>query len=127
MLGAACLARCALVLRAAIYRLTDISIMKFTRLFRASLFAGCTLVAAPPALAEHSTTPTTREDPLTDTIIVTASRSGREAIASDAVAAPRQIALPADAAASAGRALLLRSDLGGVAFSGLQIKCFFKT
>lgn len=77
--------------------------MKFTRLFRASLFAGCTLVAAPPALAEHSTTPTTREDPLTDTIIVTASRSGREAIASDAVAAPRQIALPADAAAIAAR------------------------
>lgn len=75
--------------------------MNITRLIRASLLAGCTLVAAPPALAEHATTPETREDPLTDTIIVTARR--QDPITSDAVAAPRQIALPADAAAIAAR------------------------
>ena len=75
--------------------------MNITRLVRASLLAGCTLVAAPPALAEHATTPETREDTLTDTIIVTARR--QDPIASDAVAAPRQIALPADAAAIAAR------------------------
>jgi iron complex outermembrane receptor protein len=77
--------------------------MIFTRLIRASLLAGCTFVAAPAALAEHTTTPQTREDALTDTIIVTASKAAREAIASDAIAAPRQIALPADAAAIAAR------------------------
>ncbi|MFN3990107.1 MAG: TonB-dependent receptor [Erythrobacter sp.] len=65
--------------------------------------AGCTLLAAPPLLAEHTTTPQTREDALTDTIIVTAGRGSREAIASDAIAAPRQVALPADAAAIAAR------------------------
>ena len=75
--------------------------MKLIRLIRASLLAGCTLVAASPALAEHATTPQSREDALTDTIIVTARRSN--SIASDAVAAPRQIALPADAAAIAAR------------------------
>jgi len=52
-------------------------------------------------LAEHGTEPETREDTLTDTIIVTAQR--RNTIATDAVAAPRQIALPADAAAIAAR------------------------
>lgn len=75
--------------------------MTFTRMIRASLLAGCTLVAANPALAEHAATPETREDALTDTIIVTARRGNT--IASDAVAAPRQIALPADAAAIAAR------------------------
>jgi iron complex outermembrane receptor protein len=75
--------------------------MNFTRLIRASLLAGCTLVAAPPALAEQATPPESQEDRLTDTIIVTAQR--RDTIASDAVAAPRQIALPADAAAIAAR------------------------
>ena len=75
--------------------------MKLTRLIRASLLAGCTLVAASPALAEHATTPQSREDALTDTIIVTA-RHGNT-MASDAIAAPRQIALPADAAAIAAR------------------------
>ncbi len=75
--------------------------MTFTRMIRASLLAGCTLVIASPVLAEHGTTPETREDALTDTIIVTAKR--RDTIASDAVAAPRQIALPADAAAIAAR------------------------
>ena len=75
--------------------------MNITRLVRASLLAGCTFVAAPPVLAEHATTPKTREDALTDTIIVTAKP--RETIASDAVATPRQIALPADAAAIAAR------------------------
>lgn len=75
--------------------------MTLTRTLRASLLAGCTLAIASPALAEHDTTPETREDALTDTIIVTAKR--RDTIASDAVAAPRQIALPADAAAIAAR------------------------
>ena len=75
--------------------------MKTTRLIRASLLAGCTFVAAQPALAEHATTPQTREDALTDTIIVTAQ--SRNPLASDTVAAPRQIALPADAAAIAAR------------------------
>jgi iron complex outermembrane receptor protein len=75
--------------------------MKLPRLVRASLLAGCTLVAAPPVLAEQAAAPDTREDTLTDTIIVTAQR--RETMASDAVAAPRQIALPADAAAIAAR------------------------
>jgi iron complex outermembrane recepter protein len=75
--------------------------MTFTCMIRASLLAGCTLVAASPALAEHATTPETREVALTDTIIVSAPR--RNAIASDAVAAPRQIALPADAVAIAAR------------------------
>lgn len=77
--------------------------MIFTRLFGATLFAGCTVLGAPPLLAEHATTPKTREDALTDTIIVTAQRGAREAIASDAIAAPRQIALPPDAAAIAAR------------------------
>ena len=54
----------------------------------ASLLAGCALAAAQPALAEHTVTPQSREDALTDTIIITA---------------PRQIALPADAAAIAAR------------------------
>lgn len=75
--------------------------MNFPRLIRASLLAGCTLVAAPPALAEQSNPPEPQEDRLTDTIIVTARR--HDTIASDAVAAPRQIALPADAAAIAAR------------------------
>lgn len=75
--------------------------MTFTRMIRASLLAGCTLVAASTALAEHAATPQASEDALTDTIIVTARR--RDAIASDAVPAPRQIALPADAAAIAAR------------------------
>ena len=75
--------------------------MKLTRLIRASLLAGCPLLATSPALAEHATTPQSREDALTDTIIVTARRNNT--IASDAVAAPRQIALPADAAAIAAR------------------------
>lgn len=75
--------------------------MNITRLVRASLLAGCALAAADPVLAEHATTPETREDALTDTIIVTASR--RDTIATDAVAAPRQIALPADATAIAAR------------------------
>lgn len=77
--------------------------MIFTRTFRASLLAGCTFAVAPPALAEHGATPQTREDALTDTIIVTARKALRENIASDAIAAPRQIALPADAAAIAAR------------------------
>lgn len=75
--------------------------MNITRPIRASLLAGSALLAAPPALAEHATTPDTREDALTDTIIVTARRT--ETIASDAVAAPRQIALPPDAAAIVAR------------------------
>lgn len=72
-----------------------------TRMIRASLLAGCTLLAAQPALAEQATTPQSREDALTDTIIVTARQ--RDTIASDAVAAPRQIALPADATTIAAR------------------------
>lgn len=75
--------------------------MNITRTIRASLMAGCTLALTSPALAEHGTKLETREDALTDTIIVTAKR--RVTIASDAVAAPRQIALPADAAAIAAR------------------------
>ena len=75
--------------------------MPYSRMIRASLLAGCTLIAATPAWAEHAATPQTREDPLTDTIIVTAHR--RDTIASDSIAAPRQIALPADAAAIAAR------------------------
>jgi iron complex outermembrane receptor protein len=75
--------------------------MNFPQMIRASLLAGCTIVAASPALAEHATTPQNREDALTDTIIITARRD--TTIASDAVAAPRQIALPADAAAIAAR------------------------
>jgi iron complex outermembrane receptor protein len=75
--------------------------MKLTRMIRASLLAGCAFAVANPALAENGTSPETREDTLTDTIIVTAKR--RHTIASDAVAAPRQIALPADAAAIAAR------------------------
>lgn len=75
--------------------------MNTTCLIRASLLAGCAFITAQPALAEHATTPQTREDALTDTIIVTAQR--RHAIASDAIAAPRHIALPADAAAIAAR------------------------
>jgi iron complex outermembrane recepter protein len=75
--------------------------MTITRMIRASLLAGCTIMAASPALAEHAVTPQSREDALTDTIIVTAQR--RDTIASDAIAAPRQIALPADAAAIAAR------------------------
>jgi iron complex outermembrane receptor protein len=70
-------------------------------MIRASLLAGCTLIAAAPAWAEQGSTPQTREDPLTDTIIVTAQR--RDTIANDSIAAPRQIALPADAAAIAAR------------------------
>ncbi len=75
--------------------------MKFSRLLRAGLLAGCALSITFPALAEHGTEPEIREDALTDTIIVTAQQ--RNSIASDAVAAPRQIALPADAAAIAAR------------------------
>jgi iron complex outermembrane receptor protein len=75
--------------------------MNVTRLIRASLLAGCTLAAAQPALAEQATPPQSREETLTDTIIVTAQR--RDTIASDAVSAPRQIALPADAVAIAAR------------------------
>ncbi len=75
--------------------------MVYMQMIRAGLLAGCTFVAAQPALAEHATTPQSREDALTDTIIVTAQR--RDTITSDAVAAPRQIALPADAAAIAAR------------------------
>ena len=75
--------------------------MVYMQMIRAGLLAGCTFVAAQPALAEHATTPQSREDTLTDTIIVTAQRS--DTITSDAVAAPRQIALPADAAAIAAR------------------------
>ena len=48
--------------------------MTLTRTIRASLLAGCTLVIASPALAEHGTTPQTREDALTDTIIVSDKR-----------------------------------------------------
>jgi len=75
--------------------------MDMSRSIRASLLAGATLALATPALAEHATTPATREDALTDTIIVTAGR--RTTITSDAIAAPRQIALPPDAAAIAAR------------------------
>lgn len=75
--------------------------MVYMQMIRAGLLAGCTFVAAQPALAEHATTPQSREDALTDTIIVTAQR--RDTITSDAVAAPRQIALPADAAAITAR------------------------
>lgn len=75
--------------------------MTISRLLRTSLLASCALSITCPALAEHGTEPETREDTLTDTIIVTAQR--RETMASDAVAAPRQIALPADAAAIAAR------------------------
>jgi iron complex outermembrane receptor protein len=75
--------------------------MNITRLIRASLLAGCTLAAMPPVLAQDATTPHAPEDKLTDTIIVTAKR--HDTIASDAVAASRQIALPADAAAIAAR------------------------
>ena len=75
--------------------------MTISRQLRTGLLAGCALSITCPALAEHETTPETREDALTDTIIVTAQR--RNTIASDAVAAPRQIALPADAAAIAAR------------------------
>lgn len=75
--------------------------MNITRYVRACLLVGCALVSAPPALAEQAAEPQTREDTLTDTIIVTSAR--RETMASDAVAAPRQIALPADAAAIAAR------------------------
>jgi iron complex outermembrane receptor protein len=75
--------------------------MVYMQMIRAGLLAGCTFVAAQPALAEHATTPQSREDALTDTIIVTAQR--RDTITSDAVAAPRQVALPADAAAIAAR------------------------
>lgn len=75
--------------------------MTLTRMIRASLLAGCTLALPSIALAEQRTMPETREDALTVTIIVTAER--RDTIASDAVAAPRQIALPADAAAIAAR------------------------
>lgn len=75
--------------------------MNPTLIFRASLLAGAALLSAQPAWAEHSVTPQTREDALTDTIIVTAPR--RDAIASDAIAAPHQIALPPDAAAIAAR------------------------
>lgn len=75
--------------------------MKINRTIRASLLAGCTFVAAQPALAEHPATRQTREDALTDTIIVTAQR--RDTTANDSIAAPRQIALPADAAAIAAR------------------------
>ena len=70
--------------------------MNISCLLRTSLLAGCTLALPSIALAEHGTMPETREDTLTDTIIVTARR--QDTIASDAVAAPRQIALPADAA-----------------------------
>ncbi|MGY6550558.1 MAG: TonB-dependent receptor [Erythrobacter sp.] len=70
-------------------------------MIRASLLAGCSFALAQPAFAEHTTTPETREDALTDTIVVTAAR--RDPVASDAIAAPRQIALPADAAAIAAR------------------------
>lgn len=75
--------------------------MNITRLIRASLLAGCTLAVVPTALAQDDTTPHAPEDKLTDTIIVTAKR--HDTIASDAVAASRQIALPADAAAIAAR------------------------
>ncbi len=75
--------------------------MTISRLFRASLLVGCALAITSPAFAQHGTTPDNREDALTDTIIVTA-RHGNT-VASHAVAAPRQIALPADAAAIAAR------------------------
>ncbi len=89
--------------------------MTLTRTLGASLLAGCTFAIASPALAEHETTTENREDALTDTIIVTAKR--RDTIASDAVAAPRQIALPADAAAIAAR--VAGSDIfGNGALSG---------
>lgn len=79
--------------------------MNLTRLVRASLLAGCTLMAAHPALADQPAPPepipASDDGRLTDTIIVTARRT--DSIARDAVAAPRQIALPADAAAIAAR------------------------
>jgi len=72
--------------------------MNVTPMIRASLLAGCTLAAAPHAQAQPAST---SQSPLTDTIVVTAQRL--DTIAVDAVAAPRQIALPADAAAIAAR------------------------
>ena len=75
--------------------------MTISRLLRTSLLAGCALSITSTAFAEHGTELETREDALTDTIIVTAKR--RNTIAIDAVVAPRQIALPADAAAIAAR------------------------
>lgn len=75
------------------------TVMAPTRPLRASLLAACALLAAPHALTEEVAP--AEEVALTDTIIVTARR--RETIASDVVAAPRQVALPADAAAIAAR------------------------
>lgn len=70
------------------------------RNFRRSL-AAATMLAAVPAVAEHNPPSSDPDAVLTDTIIVTARRA--EAIASDGIAPPQQIALPADAAAIAAR------------------------
>ncbi|MBU7579912.1 MAG: TonB-dependent receptor [Porphyrobacter sp.] len=75
--------------------------MTIFRLLRTGLLAGCALSITCPALAEQASAPELQEERLTDTIIVTARR--QDTIARDAVAAPRQIALPADAAAIAAR------------------------
>jgi iron complex outermembrane receptor protein len=77
--------------------------MIFNRFLRASLLTGSTVFGVQPLCAEHANTPETRQEALTDTIIVTAQRRAADATASDAVPAPRQIALPADAAAIAAR------------------------
>ncbi len=77
--------------------------MHLASMIRAGLLAGCTLTAAPPALAQTAAPANPREAPLTDTIIVTARATRREAIASDSLALPHQVALPADAAAIAAR------------------------
>lgn len=77
--------------------------MHLASMIRAGLLAGCALLPAPPARAETAAPANPREAALTDTIIVTASATQREAIASDTLTAPHQAALPADAAAVAAR------------------------
>lgn len=68
---------------------------------RAALLASCTIFAAQPVLAQDGANSPDTETVLTDTIVVTATRS--ETISRDGIAPPEQIALPPDAVAIAAR------------------------
>lgn len=75
--------------------------MNSKALRRAALLASCPIFAAQPVSAQDSADSPDTEAVLTDTIVVTASRS--ETISQDGIAPPEQIALPADAVAIAAR------------------------
>lgn len=71
-------------------------------LHRAALLASCPIFAAQPLFAKDGQNHQETDSVLTDTIVVTATRSDK--ISRDEIAPPEQIALPADAVSIAARA-----------------------